>query len=302
MVHALSIRFAAVSLLLSIATLVRAQEGRTKEGFSLTWDKKITVLPDSISNGKHRLPAWTIAVFETDAGTVLDLWKNDMKTMSTALINGKPAYATGVRIAEVGEANTMFAGATTDKKAKLARLTVAFATSDSTGTPNTSAQEAYVRSLAVKYNRAVVQTQIATYDKMLGKAGDKLSGTQEDVAKNRQNITKANGKLEKIKAKRGKVQGEIAHQQGDIAGLEKKFALTNATKDLEKLTKARGKLAKSESALAKLMQQEADVQGDIAKYQGKLESSTSEAEGRTATKDEVQRTVDALKRKHDNIN
>ncbi len=291
--------FIALSFTLGLA--LHGQEGTTKEGFALGWNKTITAVPDSLSNGAHRFPAWTITVFEADAGTALDIWKADMKAIGATVTGSKPMKALGVRIPEVPEGTTMLAMSTTEKKAKLAKLTLAFGANDSTPIAGSAAQEAHVRSLAVKYNRTVVQAQIATYEKMLGKASSKLSGAQEDVAKNRKNITKANSKLEKLKSKRSKAQADMARQQGDIAGLEKKFALTNDPNDLEKLTKSRGKLVKIETAIAKLMSQEADVQGDLAKYQGQLEENSSEAQDRTGTQADVQRTVDALKRKMDSI-
>lgn len=298
-----STRFRATILALSFAFVPssHAQQGATKEGFALTWDQTITVTADSLINGRHHFPAWTITVFESDAGTLLDLWKDDMKATGASVTGSKPMKALGAHIPEVVDGAAVLALGSTEKKAKLARLTLAFGANDSTPTKGNTGQEAYVRSLAVKYNRAVVQTQIATYEKMLGKASAKLTGTQEDVAKNRKNITKASSKLEKLKSKRSKVESEMARQQGDITGLEKKFGLTNDPNDLEKLTKARGKLVKSESSLAGLMSQEADVQGDLAKYQGQLEENSTEAQDRTITQEEVQRTVDALKRKMDGI-
>ncbi len=301
MVPSHALRALLIALPLQLALTTNAQHGTTKEGYALEWNKTITVVADSLTSGTHRFPAWTITVFETDGGSLLDLWKTDMKALSVAVTGSKPMKAAGVRIAELTGVSTAFATSSTDKKAKLARLTIAFGANDSTAMTTNDGQEAYAHSLAVKYNRAVVQAQITEYEKSLGKATDKLSGSQADVAKTRQNITKANGKLEKLKSKRSKIQGDIAHLQGDITGLEKKFALTNEPKDLEKLTKARGKLAKSEGGLAKLMSQEASVQGDIAKYQGQLDQNSSEAQDRTATKDDVQSTVDALKRKLDAI-
>lgn len=301
MVQFPSLRSLLFVLPLPFALVAHGQQATTKEGYALEWNKTITVVADSLTNRTHRLPAWTITVFETDGGELLDLWKSDMKALSVAVTGSKPVKAAGARITDVPGSTVAFATSTTDKKAKLARLTIAFGANDSTATPSNEGQESYVRGLAVKYNRAVVQAQIATYEKTLGKATGKLSSSQADVSKTRQNITKANGKLEKLKAKRGKVQGDIAHLQGDITGLEKKFALTNEPKDLEKLTKARGKLAKSEGSLAKLMTTEADVQGDLAKYQGQLDENSSEAQDRTATKEGVQHTVDALKRKLDAI-
>lgn len=286
---------------LTISGSAFAQAGTTKEGYALQWDKTITVLPDSMVNGRFKLPAWTVAIHEADAGDVMGWWLADMQAVSTAVTKSKPPKAMGTRIAAVPDAAISIASATGDKKAKLTKLTVAFALNDSVTTPSSTGQEEYVRGLAVKYNRAVVDQQIAAYEKTVSKAGDKLAGAKDDVAKNQANLTKANGKLEKIKAKRGKIQAENAHVSGTIAGLEKKFALSNDPKDLQKLTKARQKLAKGETSLAKLMQQEADVQGDIAKEQGRLESNTGEQEERVETKEELQRVLDALRRKHDAI-
>jgi len=291
---------ATASLLFSVAANAQ-KDNSTKEGYALSWDKTIAVVPDSLQNGAFKLPAWTIAVHEAEANDVMGWWLADMQALSTAVTKGKPAMALGLRLPQLTDAALAAAAAVQEKKANLVKLTVAFAVNDSTPTKTTDGQEAYMRTLAVKYNRAVVQAQIAEYEKQLAKAGDKLTDTKGDVAKSQSRITKSSSQLEKTKAKRAKIERENAHLTGDIAGREKKFALSNDPKDLQKLTKAREKLAKSESSLAKLMQQEAKVQGDIAKEQGRLESTAGKAEDRGETKEEVQRLVEALKRKHDSI-
>ncbi|MBK7945906.1 MAG: hypothetical protein IPJ85_11630 [Flavobacteriales bacterium] len=283
------------------ASMLSAQSGKTREGYALQWDKTIAVVPDSLQIGTFKLPAWTIAVHEAEASDVMGWWIADMQAMSTAVAKSKPAKALGLRLAQVPNAAMAAAATNLEKKANLVKLTMAFAVNDSTTTPSNDGQEAYMRALAVKYNRSTVQVQIADYEKQLAKAGDKLADTKGDVAKSQSRITKSNSQMEKIKAKRGKVQRDNAKVSGDISGLEKKFALSNDPKDLQKLTKARQKLAKGESSLAKLMQDEAKVQGDIAKEQGRLESSAGKAEDRGATKEEVQGTLDALRRKHDSI-
>lgn len=282
-------------------SVVAQKDNATREGYTMSWDKTITVIPDSLQNVRFKLPAWTIAVHEADANDVMGWWMADMVAVSTAVTKGKPAKAMGLRLPQVPGAAMAAAASSLEKKANLVKLTVAFATNDSVPTEGTDGQEAYMRTLAVKYNRAVVQAQIAAYEKQLGKADDKLSDTKGDVAKSQSRITKSSSQLEKIKAKRGKIQRDNAKVSGDIAGLEKKFALSNNPKVLEKLTKARQKQAKGETALAKLMQQESKVQGDIAKEQSRLESSAGKAEDRGATKEEVKRILDALKRKHDAI-
>jgi hypothetical protein len=292
--------FAAASLFFSVAA--NAQKGNaTKEGFSLSWDKTIVVIPDTLQNGTFKLPAWTVAVHEAEASDVMGWWMNDMQAVSTAVTKGKPAKAVGLRLPELSGAAMAAAASVQEKKAGFAKLTVAFAVNDSTSTPSNEGQEAYMRSLAVKYNRAAVQAQIDVYEKQLGKAGDKLTSAKNDVAKSQSNITKSNSKLEKIKARRSKVERANAKMSGDIAGQEKKFALSNDPKDLQRLTKSRQKLAKGETSLAKMMQQEASVQGDIAKHQGRLESNAGKQEERGATKEEVQGFINALKRKHDSI-
>ncbi|HRH38040.1 MAG TPA: hypothetical protein PK760_06830, partial [Flavobacteriales bacterium] len=208
------------------ASFTSNAQGTSKEGYTLEWDKTITVVPDSMSVGKRTMAAWTISVFEADASEALDMWKAEMKPISQGVSGSRPMKAVGALVPGIGSGIVAFASSTTEKKPKHARLTVTFAMNDSTPMASNAGQEAYVRALAVKFNRAVVQKQIAGYEKMLGKAGDKLSGTQDDVSKSRSNIAKSTSKLKKVEAQRGKVQGDIARQQGDVAGLEKKFALT----------------------------------------------------------------------------
>ena len=287
---------------LAACSIAFGQSGKSKEGYALSWERPITVVPDSLANGKHRLPAWSIAVFEAGESTVLDLWRTEMKAISQGVSGNKPAKATSARIPGLGEIGVLtMAVADADKKADMTRLTVAFAANDSLPLATADGQEAYMRSLAVKFNKAVVQEQVATYEKMLGKASGKLSDTQKDVAKERSAITKAQNRLESIKSKRSRIEKDNAGITGDIAGLEKKFALSNDPKHLKKLTKARTKLAKGESAVAKLMEQEASVQGDLAKHQGRLENQAGKQEERGETKEELQRLLDALKRKQDAI-
>jgi hypothetical protein len=296
--RSLSLTWALPLLFLGTAN---AQE-KTKEGFTKTWDRPLTVVPDSLLIGTHKVPAYTIAVHEADAGTVADLWKADMKAMSREVTGSKPLRANGVVLTELGSAPVnMAVQTTTEKKSDLCRFTLAFLATDSTAMAAAPEQEAYVRGLAVKYNKAVVQQQIDVYQKMLDRSSEKLADAKGDEAKLKQRISKANNELAKLKAKRGKVMADNAQVQGDITGLEKKFALTNDPKDLQRLTKARQKLAKGESAVAKLMQSEAKAQGTANKYQDQLPRSSSEQQDITLNKEEITNTLNALKRKQDSI-
>lgn len=290
----------AALLLLSSTTLFA--QGTTKEGYALQWDKAIAVVPDSLANGKLKLAAWTIPIYESDASTVLDLWKTDMKAVSLDVSGSRPMKATGARLPMNTEgATTVMAAAETDKKAKLAKLTLAFALNDSTPLASADGQEAYVRELAVKYNRAVVQTQMDTYTKKFEKTTGKLDDAKGDVAKTRKSIAKTDKSIEKSKVKMSKLQSENAHASGEIAGLEKKFSLTNDPKDLQRLTKARQRLAKGENSLASEMKREAKLQGQRNKYAERLGDQSGEQEGQATTQGDTKAIIDALKRKQDNI-
>ncbi|MBX2973447.1 MAG: hypothetical protein KF797_10105 [Flavobacteriales bacterium] len=292
------------SLLLSSALLLSlsSQAQTTKEGYALLWSNTITVVPDTLINGKHKLPAFTITVFESDGGAAQDLWRADYKPLSQDITGSKPVKAIGVTQPTVAPSPLMvLASNTTDKKAKTGRLTLAFAKNDSTPIDDMAAAEKAMYDMAVKYNKAVVQGQIATKEKSLDKATGKAESAQADAAKLDKKSAKASAEMKKIKAKQGKVQGDNAKLSGEIAGLEKKFQLTNNPKDLEKLAKLRGKLTKGEAELAKLMSSEAKAQGNLNKIEGaKPDAAKTEAE-RTQTREEIQKEVEQLQRKLNDI-
>jgi hypothetical protein len=273
----------------------------TKDGISLVWDRELAVVDDSMSIGGRYVPAHTITVFETDASTAMELLKVDYTPISTS-IGGKPMKVSGARLTQVSESpvDVMVVG-NTQKKAGLARLTLAIMANDSTVLPDNGAQEELLRGLAVRLNKAVVGSQIDRYQQELDKTAEKLGSTQEDVAKAEKNLTKHNASLEKAKSKRAKLERNGAQLQGEISGLERKFALSNDPKDLQRLTKARQKLAKTESAQAKLMQQEAKAQGNINKYQDSAEKHGSRVDEHAESKEDLQRIIAELKRKQDSI-
>lgn len=301
-INTMLIRSTNLAALLLLSTTALFSQGTTKEGYTLQWDKAIAVVPDSLANGKMKFAAWTIPVYETDGNTVMDLWKTDMKAISLDISGSRPVKATGTRLPfYTAGAITVMAHADTDKKADLAKLTLAFAMNDSTPLPTNDGQETYMRELAVKYNRAVVQMQIETYSKKFEKTTGKLDDAKGDVAKTRKSIAKTDKSIEKSKVKMSKLQSENAHAAGEIAGLEKKFSLTNDPKDLQRLTKARQRLAKGENSLASEMKSEAKLQGQRNKYTERLGDQSGEQEGQATTQGDTKAIIDALKRKQDNI-
>ena len=285
-----------ISALLITAPLV------AQKGISLEWNKTITAIPDSITNGTHRLGAFTVQVYEIDADDLMTMWSNDFKAISQKVETGKPAKALGAVFTAVNAGPILVLAQTaTEKKAGLSKLTIAFAQTDSTPLVDCSACKQAATDLAVKYNKAVVQGQVSAQEAIVAKATGKLADANDDEAKQSGKVTQANTDLQKLKAKMGKIQKDNAKVQGDIAGLEARLQVRTTPKDQEKLAKARGKLASGESALAKLMQQEAKLQGNLNKYQDNLKGTAADQEERTGTKEEEQAKLDALKRKMDNI-
>ena len=62
------------SLLLSSALLLtlHSTAQTTKEGYNLMWSNTLTVVPDTLANGTHKLPAHTITIHETDGNKALE--------------------------------------------------------------------------------------------------------------------------------------------------------------------------------------------------------------------------------------
>lgn len=292
-----------IPFLLSSALLLTlsANAQTTKEGYALLWSNTITVVPDTLVNGKHKLPAHTITVFESDGNSALDMWRTEYKPMSQE-ITGKPLKAIGVTQPTIAPAPLMvITGSSTDKKAGIGRLTLAFAKNDSTPIDDQAAAEKAMRDMAVKYNKAVVQAQITAKEKSLEKATGKQESAKADAAKLDKKSAKAKGDLKKLKAKQGKIQANNAKLGGEIAGLEKKFQMTNDPKDLEKLAKLRSKLTAGEAELAKLMSSEAKMQGNLNKIEGSKPDAAKEQALRTQTREETQKEVEQLRRKQNDI-
>lgn len=293
-------RRAGTTTLLALLTL--ACFGQKEVNAKLEWTNTITVVPSKLQNGKHELPAHQVSIWETDASGAMDIWKNDFKSISTKISGSKPAKAEGVVIGDLSEAPLLVLVSTiTEKKAGLARLTVAYTLNDSTPLPDCSGCADHARSLGVKYNRAVVEAQVKAQESFANKAAGDLGSAQKDKAKVDSRLSKAKSDLEKHKARMAKLQRDNAKIQGDIAGLEAKFQLSNDQKDLQRLTKARSKLASGESQLAKQMQTETKLQASINKLSNEQTSAESKQDTQKGSNEQAQRKLDALRRKLDQI-
>jgi len=289
-------------LVLTLSGLSLHAQDKTKEGFQLAWNNTITVVPDTLVNGTHKLPAYTITVFESDGGAAMDLWKTSMKARSREVAGSKPVKAIGATLTDLSPTPVLVvAESSTDKRAGIGKLKLAFAENDSTPVANADGAQGQAHAMALELNKALVQSQIDSYSKLLGKATDKAEGAQADMAKNEKALSKATGQLAKAKKDVSKIQADNAKLHGDVTGLEKKFALTNDPKDLQKLTKARSKLTKGESSLAKAMKSESKAQDAVDKYQGKAPDRAQEQAERAETKQELEAIKAKLERKLDAI-
>lgn len=289
-------------LIASLITLQASAQERTKDGVALRWNHSIEVKEERMTSGAHTLPAHHITVYESDANTVMEMFKAEMKTSSQGITGSKPVQVTGAMVPSLSDQPLLLmAQSNTDKKAGTGVLTVAVAVNDSTPFEGGIAVQNWLRDLSVKFNKAVVQAQIDARTKLLDKAEDKYSSAQADQAKLEKRMAKANSDHEKAKSRTSKLQRDKAKLQGDVHGLESKFALSNDPKDLQRLTKARQRLAKQETAIAKAMQNETKALGAVNKLRDSAPKAASTVQGRAESKEEIQRIIAELKRKQDNI-
>jgi len=286
--------------LLTITSLT-AQD-KTKEGYSLSWNNDITVVPDSLTNTTHRLPAYRITVFESNGGDALNLWKDEMKSKSKSVSGSNPTTADVVVLPAVSTLPIkVFANATTDKKAEIGQLIIAYALNDSVGIADMALAETNARAMAVALNKANVQKQIDQYTKTLDKAEGKLEGAQKDLAKNDKALEKAKKAGEKAKKAVLSLNADISKLKSEVTGLESKFGITKDPKDLKPLTKARGKLSKKEGQLAKAMKSENKAYEDVSKYSGKSPDRAKEEAERAETMNAKAAIVESLKKKMETI-
>ncbi len=293
-------RSIAIILLGLLAPGLQAQS--KKGGPSLTWNNEIRVTPEQLAHLDTVLQGHGFTVYETDAKTLLGIWRNDLAGVSKAVVNSKPAFATGANIDAVAEGPVdVVAAATSDKRTGNARLVVAFKPAADGSLKDQQAQEQYVHDMAVRYNKEVINKQIEAQERSMGRAGSKAEKSGSQQAKLEKKLSKERSKLDKVKASRTKEQARNAKYQGEVVGAESKFNLTNDPKDLKRLTKARARLADGELKVAKVMEQEVKLQANVNKYEAQLPEATREAEGLQAKHDAEQKKLDALRLKLEQV-
>ncbi len=290
-----------VSLSLSVViTLSAFAQNKTKEGYSLSWDKEIVTGHDTILSGAVKVPAATVPVYEARTNEVADLLKKALP-MASFKESGGVYTANAVNLSTTMPAVDVLATAKDDKKGGFTSMAFAFLQNGVPVSGDAGVLASTARELGVKMNKAVAQKQLDVWQGKLDKAVKEQQSVQADKEKATEKVNKANDDLGKTVKKRGDLQREISNTQADITRQETRWATSQDPKDLKKLTKLKEKQTKSEKKLADAMAQEAKQTKTANKRQDELPDAHKDHEKVTESKEEVQRTVDALRQKLDSI-
>lgn len=288
-----------LSILLVLSPGVQAQHS-LKDGTSLTWDKEIIVAGDSLRNDSVTVPAHTVPVFEASASQVTGLLKTVLPGAAFKK-QGQLLKATGVHFASTGSPMDVLARVTHEKKLKRSALSLAFLEPGTSTPVENAVLQPAVRDLGVQLNKAVVQQQLDAWKKKLDKADSKTASAAKSQDKAQGKLNKAQSQLEKSAKEKSKLQNEHAILQKQIDLENQKWTLSQDPKDLKRLTKARAKITKNDAKMAKVLEAEAKAQRDLSKSSSSLPEAQKEKEAKASAQAEVQRTVDALQRKLENI-
>ncbi len=285
---------------LALSTGIHAQN-TLKDGTTLTWDKQITVVKGPLVADSATLPAFTVAVYEATASDVQGLLKTEMSGADLKK-QGKLLKASNVSF-PAGSAVPVdvLASITDNKKQKMSNLTLAFVAAGTNTPVENPDLESAVRDLSVRLNKAVVQQQLDSWTKQLGKADSKTESAAKSQDKAQAKLNKAQSQLEKTTREKSKLQSQHVIMQKEIDLYNEKWTLSQDPKDFKKLSKSRSNIAKNEAKMAKLMQNEAKAQKELTKTSSNLPDAQKAKDEKVAAQSQVQRTVDALQRKLENI-
>lgn len=289
----------AIPFIFAATTAIHAQV--LKDGTALTWNKEITVTPTTLQGDSSLHAAWAIPVYEAKASQVWDLLKTELPG-AIFRKQGQLMKASGVSFSTALEGPVDIVARSEDiKKMNMSTLTMAFLQPGTSQVVENEALSPAMRDLAVKLNKAVVQLQINEWAKKLDKADSKTASASKAQDKAHDKANKAQSDLTKISKEKSKLQSQHAILQKEIDLNNQKWTLSQSEKDFKKLTKSRAKITKNEGQMAKLMDKEAKAQKEVAKTSSNLPDAQKAKEQKAAAQAEVQRTVDALQRKLENI-
>lgn len=273
---------------------------RTAKGHAVNWTNTIEVKPDTLVNGRHRLPAFGFVVYEADAGAALAHWKELCKANGGQVSGSGPAKTTGMAVAGFGGAAVnVLTHVSKDKATGGARVLMAFTTTDSTAAMGNGEQT--TREFAVRMNRSVVQRQIDEQQKVVNKLAGKVQGAQKDEAKAQKQAAKASRDLEKAKKEKSKLSSRQADLQGEEMKCQERYARTQDPADLKKLTKVKEQLVRVQKDLSRQLKNESSAQAALNKRQGEVPDAQKDQQLRQGEKEKANTELEALKRKFEAI-
>lgn len=282
-------------LALVAATSVTGQD-RTANGYAVNWTNTIDVKPDTLVNGRHRLPAFGFVVYEADVSAASAHWKSLCKASGGQVSGSGPAKTTGMAVAGFGGAAlTVLTQVTKDKATGGTRMVVSFAATDSTAAEGNGEQAA--REFAVRMNRSVVQRQIDEQQEVVDKLAGKVQGAQKDEAKAQKQAASASSDLERAKKQKSKLSSRQADLQSEQMKYQERYNRTKDPKDLKKLTNVQGDLVRVQKDMARQLKNESSAQATVNKRQGQVPDAQKDQQLRQGEKEKANTELEALKRK-----
>lgn len=291
------------SVLLAIAAafaLGLSAQNKTKDGHALSWSNDVHTGNDTITSGLVKVPATTVPVYEARPKELITLLKSALP-MAAFKEEANLLTANAVNLPSVDGPVDILAKATEDKKGGFTSVAISFLQNGNPFGTENSVANGLAREIGVKLNKAVVQQQLAPWEDKLAKAGKQHESAAADKAKVQEKADKASADLQKTVSKREDLKKDIANLQNDIARQDAKWQTSQDAKDLKKLTKLREKLAKSEKSLASTLVNESKQQKANEKRQDAIPNAVKDESKRSESLDEVKQTVDALRKKLEDI-
>lgn len=285
---------------LLLATASQAQD-KTESGYLLNWTNRIKVERDTLVNGRYKLPAYTFAVFESDAGIAVGEWVAAYESKGGKVTGSNPYKGTGVAVDGISGPVTVMTTVVRNKKDGTAQVEVALAANDSTPAVDWEKGEKAVYDLAVRMNKGVVQKQVDEQQKLVDDLTKDLAGAQKDEAKANSKSADAAADLEKAKKEKAKLADKQAKLQSDQVKQQERYGRTNDPKDLKKLTSIQQDLAKVQKDMSKQLKKEADAQKTTNQKQDDIPDAQKEQQELQVKKDKAVSELEALKRKKEAV-
>lgn len=285
----------ALPVALLVATGAFAQES-TKEGYALQWKHELRTTTDTLRNGPAKTPVEKVTVHETRANAIAGLIRSAVP--GAVVVEEKGTInVTGANLSGIQTPVDLTITTNENKKAGSVELVTTVLQQGIPYTEDGKARNAAIHDLGVKLNKAVVQSQISTWEGKLVKANKELESAIAGKAKAENKAASAKSDLEKNQTKRANLERQLENVKADIVRQDSRWKTSQNPKDLSKLTKLREKQTKVEKNLASNLSSEAKKQKTLDKTQGSLPNAEQEHEKVTESAADIERIITSLKNK-----